>query len=149
MSNSIVWLIFLLVIPYAAAVLFSKLLYRNRNRMGTFLRPTRGHLVATVSLALFMPLGLYKGIPLTALFMLLSRDPDFSVAMEIFWLILFCALCYVPASLAVSGISNKILRVLALFLFWAGYYVLSLLVSLLGSGGAKNLEGYLLPGLLR
>lgn len=129
-------------VSVVSCVIFLRLLRKNSDRLRSIYRLTRGHLIAALALALLSPLGAIYALPISGLY--LATDPDFSKTAIGLWTLFLCVFWYIPASLAVSGTSNKLFRILTLLAFWSGYVAIVVLVQLMTGS-----EGYFLPGILR
>ena len=134
-------LVALSVILIAAAVLFVRLLAGNRHRLRAVVRFTRGHAIATLVMALMSPVGVVLGAPYAVILVL--TNPDFFKSGGALWVLVYCVVWYIPASLVVSGVHNKWLRVLALFLFWLALVSCVFLVGRIVGG-----DGFDFPGIV-
>lgn len=140
-------LIVLPIPPFVAVAVFLDLLWRNRHRLRTVLRPTRGHLVATAVMTFLTPLGTGLIFQLPAFwFVVLGFQPEFSLAAICLWIAMLFGMWYFPASLAVSSIRQKPRRLLTLFAFWAGHTCVLFLAQVLSGQSEYVLPGIYYPG---
>ncbi|MCP5356194.1 MAG: hypothetical protein H6903_13490 [Rhodobacteraceae bacterium] len=131
-----------LLTPVMAAIVFSLLWRSNRNRLRFVLKPTWSHIVTTAILALATPIGADRSLPLPAIVLLIQFEPDYSMRAVGVWIVVFFIVWYLPASLAVVAIRNRVLRFVNLCLFWGGYAGFLYLALRLSDS-----EGYLMPGI--